>query len=70
MLVGRLWENFLVIERQKTLAYTGRRSRTFFWPTHTGAELDLVEERDGMLAGFEIDLQGRRGRIASAWSET
>ena len=68
--VGQLWENFLVIERHKTLAYTGRRSRTFFWRTHTGAELDYVEERDGMLAGYEIKLQGRRGRIPSAWSAT
>ena len=68
--VGRLWENFLVIERQKTLAYTGRRSRTFFWRTHTGAELDYIEERDGMLAGFEIKLQARRGRIPDAWSMT
>ena len=59
-----------VIERQKTLAYTGRRGRTFFWRTYTGAELDYVEERDGMLAGFEIKLQGRRGRIPSAWSQT
>ena len=29
-----------------------------------------MEERDGMLAGFEIKLQGRRGRIPSAWSQT
>ena len=68
--VGRLWENFLVIERQKTLAYTGLHGRSFFWRTHTGAELDYVEERDGMLAGFQIKLQGRRGRIPSAWSTT
>lgn len=56
--------------RQKTLAYTCGYSRTFFWLTCIGVELDYVEERDGMLAGFEIKLQGRPGRIPNVWSAT
>ena len=57
------------LEDRSALTLTAR-GRTFFWRTYTGAELDYVEERDGMLSGFEIKLQGRQARIPSAWSTT
>jgi predicted AAA+ superfamily ATPase len=50
---GRLWENFVISERRKVLSYDGALASVYFWRTHTGAELDVVEERDGMLHGYE-----------------
>ena len=51
--MGALWENFVVVERLKTLNYTYGSGSLYFWRTHTGAEVDLVEERDGQLYGYE-----------------
>lgn len=51
---GRLWENFVVAERLKLLAYYAASASLFFWRIHSGAELDIVEERDGRLYGFQI----------------
>lgn len=51
---GRLWENFVIAERLKLLAYSGALGSLYFWRTHTGAELDIVEEREGRLYGFQV----------------
>ena len=44
--IGALWENFVVSERLKYLRYVHGSGSLYFWRTHTGAELDLVEERE------------------------
>jgi predicted AAA+ superfamily ATPase len=51
---GQLWENFLIIERLKTLSYRRRIANRYFWRTYTGAEIDYVEESEGLLHGFEF----------------
>jgi len=51
---GALWGNFLVSERRKANAYRGFYGGSWFWRTHTGAELDYVEECDAKLSGFEF----------------
>ena len=50
--MGALWENFVVVERMKYLKYVVGSGSLFFWRTHTGAKIDLVEERDGQLWGY------------------
>ena len=56
---GQLWENFLIIERLKTLSYRKRLANRYFWRTYTGAEIDYVEESGGRLHGFEFTLGGK-----------
>jgi predicted AAA+ superfamily ATPase len=51
--MGQVWENFVVAERMKYLRYMYGIGSLYFWRTHTGAELDLVEEREGQLIGYE-----------------
>lgn len=51
---GALWENFLIAERLKQLAYTGLLAKPFFWRTVQQQEIDYVEERAGKLYGFEL----------------
>jgi len=68
--VGALWENFLVIERMKRLAYSRMHSQTYFWRTYTGAELDYVEDRGGKLFGYEFKYGGKPARCPIAWSQT
>ena len=52
--VGQLWENFVISERQKRRLYWGPSANQYFWRTWKGSEIDLVEERAGMLYGYEI----------------
>jgi predicted AAA+ superfamily ATPase len=51
---GQLWENFLIAERIKMNSYKERFANSYFWRTYSGAKLDLVEEREGMLNGYEF----------------
>ncbi|GBD99335.1 archaeal ATPase [bacterium BMS3Abin07] len=52
--VGILWENFMVIERIKKCAYQGIYGSFYFWRTYDKQEIDLVEEREGILGGYEF----------------
>lgn len=56
--IGQLWENFLFIERIKTNHYNDRAANIYFWRTYDQKEIDLIEERDGKLFGFEFKWQG------------
>jgi len=68
--MGALWENFVVAERMKFLRYVHGYGNLYFWRTHTGAELDIVEERDGQLIGYECKWGKARPRPPKAFSET
>ena len=52
--IGPLWENFMVMERRKFLAYLPEYANLYFWRTYDQQEIDLVEERGGDLAGYEF----------------
>ena len=60
--VGQLWENLMVVERRKWLTYRSTLGSVYFWRTHTGAEIDLVQESDGRLYGFEYKWRKRHVR--------
>ncbi|MBM3121116.1 MAG: ATP-binding protein [Chloroflexi bacterium] len=52
--VGQLWENFLVTERLKRLAYARDHPNLYFWRTYDQQEVDWVEERGKDLAAYEF----------------
>ena len=52
--IGALWENFLFTERLKYRTYRAIYSNYYFWRTYEGQEIDLVEEREGKIFGFEF----------------
>jgi len=64
---GALWENFLVSERRKVNDYRGWHGGSWFWRTHTGAELDYIEESDGRLSSFEFKLSKRPAGPPASW---
>lgn len=61
--VGALWENYLVSERRKFLAYSQSPARSYFWRTTTKSEIDYVEECDGRLSAYEFKWNQRRKPI-------
>ncbi len=58
--VGKLWENFIVVERLKKRAYKEIYSNSYFWRTYSQQEIDLVEDRDGKLFGYECKWSSRK----------
>jgi len=66
---GMLWENFLVIERMKFLKNSNIPHSLYFWRTYDGAEIDLVESRDGKLFGYEFKYQGKPRSRPKQWLE-
>lgn len=52
--VGLLWENFIFMERLKYLTYHSIHANLSFWRTYNQQEIDLIEERDGRLFGYEF----------------
>ncbi|MBU2554900.1 MAG: ATP-binding protein [Bacteroidetes bacterium] len=51
---GALWENYLISERIKANQYALSFPNTYFWRTHDQAEIDYIEEMDGMFHAFEF----------------
>lgn len=51
---GKLWENFLAMERIKKQAYANIHANNYFWRTYDQKEIDWIEERDGKLFGYEF----------------
>lgn len=52
--IGQLWENFIFIERLKHRAYQSIYANMYFWRTYNQQEIDLIEDRDGKLHGYEM----------------
>lgn len=65
---GELWENYLVMERLKRQEYLRETANNYFWRTYTKKELDLVEERDGKLHGYEIKWGKARPSAPKEWT--
>ncbi len=52
--IGALWENYLISERIKYCEYNHIYSNKYFWRTHSGQEIDYIEEREGKLFAYEF----------------
>ena len=69
--LGQLWENFLVVERLKYRTYATILANIYFWRTYDQQEIDLVEEREGQLFGYECKWSLKKPIPAPrSWLET
>jgi len=68
--VGMLWENYVLAERLKKQEYQRISCNNYFWRTYDKKEIDLVEEREGRLYGYEI--KWGQGKVAPlrGWLQT
>lgn len=68
--IGPLWENFLFIERLKKKTYQRILSNDYFWRTYSKKEIDLVEEREGKLFGFEFKFNRKEKsfKVPAEWT--
>jgi predicted AAA+ superfamily ATPase len=64
---GAMWENFIIAERLKYLSNNNQFVTPYFWRTYTGAEVDYVEEKNGVLSAFEIKYKKARNKAPQTW---
>ena len=57
---GVLWENFLIAERLKQNRYKETYAQMYFWRTKQQQEVDLVEIKNGKIAGFELKWKAKK----------
>ncbi len=70
--MGRLWENYLIVERHKRLTYAGETFGAWFWRTYDRQEIDYIEERGGKLAAFEFKWGDtkKNAHLPKLWTKT
>lgn len=69
--IGALWENFIISERKKMLAYSGFYGNTWFWRNTNQAEIDYIEEQDGKIFAYELKWNPKtRVRFPKTFRET
>lgn len=51
--VGEIFENWFMMEKTKLSSNLRHHSNFHFWRTYDKQEIDLIEERDGKLIGYE-----------------
>ncbi len=62
-----LWENLMITEIMKQKANHSGYGSHYFWRVYSGAEIDLVEEKDGVLTGFEIKWKPGKKKAPPSW---
>ena len=65
--IGMLWENFLFIERLKKQQYQSIYTNNYFWRTWNQKEIDLIEEREGTLFGYEFKWGDKQAKVPKEW---
>lgn len=67
---GQLWENFLIVERQKKHEYAQAAVDGFFWRNYVGAEVDYLEITTSGLEAFEFKLGKGIARTPKAFRDS
>jgi predicted AAA+ superfamily ATPase len=64
---GALFENFFIIEKIKKSHYQNQPANFYFWRTYDQKEIDLIEEREGKLIGYECKWKDGVAKAPSDW---
>lgn len=65
--VGDLFENWVIIEKIKAANIFEKPANFYFWRTYDQQEIDLIEERDGKLLGYEIKWKSKAVKSPREW---
>jgi predicted AAA+ superfamily ATPase len=68
--IGQLWENYMISERLKYQGYKKLASNNYFWRTYDQQEIDWVEERGGMLYGYEFKWNEQKVKTPTLWKKS
>ena len=67
--IGQLWENYIIGELFKKQEYSRKKANNYFWRTYDKKEIDLIEEKEGKLFGYEIKWKNKKIKIPKEWKE-
>ena len=67
---GELFENFFIMEKIKKANYQNQPANFYFWRTYDQKEIDLIEERNGKLTGYECKWQEKKVKAPANWLKT
>lgn len=67
--IGALWENLMVAEKKKQENFIGNKLSLYFWRTYDQQEIDLVEDKGGMLSAFEFKYSPKTVKIPTGWKK-
>ena len=68
--IGQIWENYLITERMKKFSFKRTFHNYYFWRTYDQKEIDLVEENDGNVIGYEIKWNKNKSSNKKSWLKT
>lgn len=66
---GDLFENWFIIEKIKSASIFKKPANFYFWRTYDQQEIDLIEEREGKLFGYEMKWKKKAIKPISDWLE-
>jgi predicted AAA+ superfamily ATPase len=67
---GKIWENYIISEILKHREYQRLSSGFYFWRTYDKKEIDLVEEQEGELHGYEMKWTKSKAKVPKDWRES
>jgi predicted AAA+ superfamily ATPase len=65
---GALWENFIIGERLKRTKNNRLRTNQYFWRTYDKQEIDLIEEDNKLIKGFEMKAGSKVAKVPMAFA--
>lgn len=65
---GALWENFIIGERLKRTKNNRLRTNQYFWRTYDKQEIDLIEEDNKLIKGFEMKTGSKVAKVPMAFA--
>jgi len=68
--IGSLWENYIIAERIKKNSYQRNYANIYFWRTYDQQEIDLIEEKEGKIAAYEIKWRKKKVKVPVSFLKT
>lgn len=65
-----LFENWFIMEKIKAANIFEKPANFYFWRTYDQQEIDLIEEREGKLRGYEVKWKKKTVKQPKEWLET
>jgi predicted AAA+ superfamily ATPase len=69
--VGKLWENFIITERMKWLAWNNPSAKSYFWRNYNQSEVDYLEVNKKQILSYEINWNtAKKHKVTAAFTNT
>jgi uncharacterized protein len=64
--IGKLWENFIISERMKFIAWKFPNTKSYFWRNYNQSEVDYIEVHKNQITAYEIKWNTEKKHKVSA----